>query len=384
MEWVNTNNTIPIKSWCKDVEDGAMEQANNLANLQFAFRHVALMPDCHQGYGMPIGGVLATNGVVIPNAVGVDIGCGMTAVALDYEGDVSQECIKSILGETREIIPVGFNHHKVDQAWAGWEDAPINIPVIERELNKAKKQLGTLGGGNHFIEIQRGTSGVIWLMIHSGSRNFGFQVAKEYHSIAKQLCERWYSDIPHSDLSFLPMDSEYGKDYITAMNFALKFAKANRQQMMMFFSDIVIQKLDCDITHEPYDVHHNYAQMEHHFSKNVMVHRKGAIQAKDGLIGIIPGSQGTKSYIINGKNNPESFDSCSHGAGRKMGRKEAKRTLSLDEQKSILGNIVHSVRNVEDLDEAPGAYKDIDLVMSQQEDLVSIKEILTPLGVMKG
>jgi len=385
MFWVNSENRIPIKSWCKDVEPGAMEQAINLANLPFAYRHVCLMPDTHQGYGMPIGGVLATDGVVISNAVGVDIGCGMCVVNTNYKDEMPQEKVKAILNFIRQLIPVGFKHHSEDQPWSGFDDAP-DIPIIQQELKSARKQIGTLGGGNHFIEIQKGDDGNVWLMIHSGSRNFGYKIAKEYHDKAKALCEKWRSDIPHKDLSFLPLDFQEGQEYLTAMNYALEFARENRRQMMTHFMRAVSGATGMDFSWSPLDVHHNYARMENHFGKNVMVHRKGATSARAGEVGIIPGSQGTASYIVEGLGNPESFTSCSHGAGRAMGRKQAQRELNLEEQQALMDGqgIVHSVRNASDLDEAPGSYKDIEDVMESQSDLVKITVKLRPLGVLKG
>jgi len=385
MKWVNSDNNIPIKSWCRDIEPGAMEQVANLANLPFAYRHVAIMPDCHQGYGMPIGGVLATRGVIIPNAVGVDIGCGMRAVKTDYPAAcVNPAAVKKIIGQAREVIPVGFEHHSEDKEWEEFDFAP-DVPIIQQELASARRQLGTLGGGNHFIEIQAGSDGRVWLMIHSGSRNFGLKIAKAYHEKAKVLCEKWHSNIPHKDLSFLPLGIPDTCDYISAMKYALDFAQANRSVMMGKFKDIFTSMFTCEFC-EDIDVHHNYARMENHSGQNVMVHRKGATSAKKGEFGIIPGSQGTASYIVRGLGNSESFMSCSHGAGRKMGRKQAQRDLDLDEQQRQLDDagVVHSIRNVSDLDEAPGAYKDIDEVMDAQRDLVEIVVKLKPLGVLKG
>lgn len=372
--------------WLDEIEDGAMEQAKNLANLPFIHKHVAIMPDAHQGYGMPIGGVIATNGVVIPNAVGVDIGCGMIAAKTSI-CNVDAEQIKATLGKIREVVPVGFSHHEDSKHWEGFNEAP-DIPVIMRELQSATKQLGTLGGGNHFIEIQQDEDDMIWIMVHSGSRNFGYKIAKEYHAKAKALCERWYSDIPDPELSFLPIETREAKDYLEAMNFALRFAYENRRRML-------VKALDCfesvvgsgGFVYDDFiNIHHNYATWENHFGKNVIVHRKGATLARQGITGIIPGSQGTKSYIVMGKGNPQSFESCSHGAGRRMGRKQATRELDLATEIKRLDDqgIVHGIRNTGDLDEAAGAYKDIDIVMKNQEDLVEIVHTLSPLGVIKG
>jgi len=378
---------VPIKSWCDNPEEGALEQAKNLASLPFIFKQVCLMPDTHQGYGMPIGGVIACIHAIIPNAVGVDIGCGMCAVKTSAT-EITTEQIKEIFGYIRELVPLGFNHRTENQEWEGFNEVP-NILIIKQELESAKKQLGTLGGGNHFIEIQKGSDGFIWLMVHSGSRNFGYKIAKEYNKKAQELCKMWYSNIPpfkgEDGLAFLPIGSKEAKEYLEAMNFALKFAYADRKRMMNDICSSVYKVLGC--TWEPeINIHHNYVAIENHFGRNVWVHRKGATSAREGEFGIIPGSQGTSSYIVIGKGNRESFTSCSHGAGRTMSRGKARATLDLKEEieQMDLKGIVHGLRTTKELDEASGAYKDIDLVMEEQKDLVDIAVKLTPLGVIKG
>lgn len=381
MKQVINTETVPIKLWLDDIEEGALMQARNLANLPFVFKWVAIMPDSHQGYGMPIGGVLATSGVIVPNAVGVDIGCGMAACKTSLT-EISTEALKSVMGKIRKVIPVGFNHQAEEQRWDGFDDAP-DIPIIQRELSSAKKQLGTLGGGNHFIEIQRGDDGHIWLMIHSGSRNFGLKTADEYHKTAQRLCEKWYSFMPDKDLAFLPIDTDAGNAYYKAMNYCLKFAQANRALMMGRAIDALYSETGATVLDE-IDIHHNYAAFEHHYGKDVLVHRKGATRATLGLTGIIPGSMGTFSYITEGLGNPESFFSSSHGAGRRMGRNEAKRTLNLESEQVKMAGIVHGLRSASELDEAPGAYKDIDVVMENQKDLVKIRVSLSPLANIKG
>ena len=383
---VITTEKLPIKMWLNDIEDGALEQVKNLANLPFAFKHIAIMPDSHQGYGMPIGGVLATKGVIIPNAVGVDIGCGMCAVKTSLT-DIDTETLKKIMGEIRKVVPVGFNHQKEKQDENLMPEAPDSLPIIcSQQYNSALKQIGTLGGGNHFIEIQKGSDGHIWIMIHSGSRNLGKQVADYYNKLAVELNKKWYSLVDiKQELAFLPLDSEEGKAYIREMNYCVDFALANRKLIMDNIKNIIFEMTTCKFD-EMINIAHNYARMENHFGENVMVHRKGATLATKDTIGIIPGSQGTKSYIVRGKGNPESFNSCSHGAGRKMGRNEAEKTLNLEEEIKKLDDqgILHAIRGVKDLDEATGAYKDIDVVMENQKDLVDIVVELTPLGVIKG
>ncbi|MFA6618291.1 MAG: RtcB family protein [Candidatus Neomarinimicrobiota bacterium] len=375
---------IPIKMWLDDIEEGALQQAKNLANLPFLFKHVAIMPDAHQGYGMPIGGVIAANDVIIPNAVGVDIGCGICAIQTSLK-EIKRDTLKKIMGNIRELVPVGFKHHKKNRKWSGFENAP-DIPIIQAQLNAARKQLGTLGGGNHFIEIQKSDKENIWIMVHSGSRNFGLKIANEYHKKALALCSMWYSELSSKELAFLPMKTAEGKEYMEAMNFALEFAKQNRFDMVTAIKSVFHEEFP-DITFDDMiDIHHNYAARERHFGENVIVHRKGATSAHKNQRGIIPGSQGSKSYIVKGKGNPESFMSCSHGAGRKMGRNQARRELDLKAEKKFLDEqgIIHSIRGTYDLDEATSAYKDISVVMENQKDLVDIIVELTPLGSIKG
>lgn len=372
--------------WLEEIEDGAMSQLRNLANLPFAFHHIAVMPDSHQGYGMPIGGVLATKGMIIPNAVGVDIGCGMCTMRSSLEG-IDREMLKKILGEIRAAIPVGFNHHKdrQDEAYMPGKRFEKGV-VCEREYRHAIFQIGTLGGGNHFIEIQKGSDGAIWVMVHSGSRNLGKQVADHYNRIASRLNVQQGSSVPPAhQLAYLEENSEEGRDYIREMNYCVEFAFGNRKLMMERIAECFMRNIACSF--EPLiNIAHNYARREKHFGQDVWVHRKGATSAKAGEIGIIPGSQGAKSYIVKGKGDPESFESCSHGAGRKMGRKEAQRSLDLqgEVRKMEAQGILHGIRGVHELDEAPGAYKDIARVMKQQADLVEILVELSPLGVVKG
>ncbi len=384
---VITSEKIPIKLWLDDIEDGALQQAKNLANLPFAYKHIAIMPDAHQGYGMPIGGVMATKGVVSPNCVGVDIGCGMTAIKSelnieDFQPHELEAVLKTWMGKIREQIPTGFKHNKTASAEEIFRDAPV-IPIIQQELSSARKQLGTLGSGNHFIEIQKDEDGFIWVMIHSGSRNLGYKTARVYNDSAKVLCAQWYSDIPNTDLAFLPFNTEIAYEYKEAMEFCLRFAYANRAMMLQKVTAIIGDKR-FGSEGGVINIHHNYAIQENHFGENVWVHRKGATLARKGVQGIIPGSMGTSSYIVEGLGNPESFDSCSHGAGRRMGRKEATRVLNLEEEQAKMEGIIGKPRNQDDLDEAPGSYKDIEKVMENQKDLVKILHTLRPLASMKG
>lgn len=389
MKKVISTERIPIKLWLDDIEEGALDQAKNIANLPFAFKHVAIMPDSHQGYGMPIGGVLATKGVIIPNAVGVDIGCGMCALKTSLTA-ISTKDLKNIMSRVRELVPLGFEHHKEKQdlALMPSQDNIIANGVVERQFVAAQKQIGTLGGGNHFIEIQKGSDEHIWIMIHSGSRNIGLKVADHYNKLAKNLNERWHTSVEKAkDLAFLPIESDEAKKYFAEMQYCVDFAFANRKLMMANVELAFEEQFGNDYQGTDFvNIAHNYARWENHYNTDALVHRKGATSAREGEIGIIPGSQGTKSYIVRGKGNPESFTSCSHGAGRQMGRKQAQRSLDLDEQIACLDKqgILHAIRHQNDLDEAPGAYKNIDVVMENQSDLVDILVELRPLGVIKG
>lgn len=369
---------LEIKSWVTEIEKGAQEQAEHLAQLPFAFKHIALMPDCHQGYGMPIGGVLATKNVIVPNAVGVDIGCGVIALNT-YIKEVKD--LKGVVEKIKATVPVGFKR----------QDKPLNFWLLQKidylnicgaEYENALHQLGTLGGGNHFIEIQKDQDGFIWVMIHCGSRNLGYKVAKYYDERAKELNEMFYSMVPKEwDLAFLPLKHKLADEYIAEMNYCLNFAKTNR----LLILEKVVGAFDepIDIL-DRIDVAHNYIALENHFGQNVYVHRKGATRAYKDQLGIIPGSQGTNSYIVEGLGNRDSFMSCSHGAGRKMGRNQAKKKLDLTEEIKKMKGILHDIRSVNNLDEAPGAYKDINEVMENQKDLVRVVTKLEPLAIIKG
>ena len=377
---------IPIKLWLNDIEEGALQQARDIANLPDAAHHVAIMPDAHQGFGMPIGGVLATRGVVIPNAVGVDIGCGVCAVKTSLK-EFSRKDLLTIANRIKNTIPLGFKRHNKPVSKHLLPGIDSEMPVIEREYENAACQLGTLGGGNHFIELQKDTEGYLWIMIHSGSRNLGKQVADHYYKEARNLNNKDHGNpgIPRQ-LARLSVDSDQGQLYLKEMQYCADFAFASRKQMITVASEIT----DDHFKHVEFsgiiNIAHNYASKETHFGEELIIHRKGATSAKKNETCIIPGSQGTSSYICRGKGNPESFKSCSHGAGRTMGRKEAQRSLDLKKEKSILDDrgIIHSLLTTKDLDEASGAYKDIGMVMKLQSDLVEIVTELQPLAVIKG
>ncbi len=417
MKWVKSDTKIPIKSWCENVEEGAMEQAIELSKHPVIVKHVALMPDCHQGYGMPIGGVIACKNAVIPNAVGVDIGCGMGAIKTNYPASnlKGKEQIREILEYIKNIVPVGEGHaHTAPKEWNGFEGyldligvqhsledfSQKNIPewLDSSAWKLALRNLGTLGGGNHFIELQKSESGFIWLMLHSGSRNLGYRIASYYHKKAVSLNEKCNSDIHNTQLAFLHTDSEEGKAYLRDMNFALEYAKENRSRMMEVFKEAVAAILKDINFEQEINIHHNYATLENHFGENVWIHRKGATSAKLGEMGIIPGSMGSSSYIVKGKGNPESFMSCSHGAGRNMSRTAACAKFTVEECNRAMEGIVFDrwnklkkrnrkkqiQKNLLDLSETPLAYKNIDEVIQAEIDLIEPVVKLSPLGVVKG
>ena len=378
-----------ILCWCENPEQGAINQAINISNHPWLVGNVCLMPDTHEGYGMPIGGVAALDNAICPNMVGVDIGCGMLAVKTNLTTEqVNVDLLKQIMGKIRERVPVGFNHHTTQQLSPIFADESWNNSVIcLREFASARYQIGTLGGGNHFIEIQHDEDGNVWFMIHSGSRNLGKKVADFYNHKAKELCKFWkQNEIVSNDLAILPIGTNEARSYITEMKICLNFAYENRmimaQRIMDSFADVFPDFNNLNMI----NIHHNYASLEHHFGRNVWVHRKGATLAREGTIGIIPGSQGTCSYIVEGLGNEASLQSCSHGAGRKMSRMKAKQDLTVEGEAKRMDDlgIIHSIRNVNDLDEAPSAYKDINVVMEEQKDLVKILVKLSPMGVIKG
>jgi tRNA-splicing ligase RtcB len=384
-------NDRPVKIWTDDVEESAMQQIENLCTLPFLFHHLAIMPDVHAGMGMPIGGVLACVDAVIPNAVGVDIGCGMCAVKTNWRvEDISADVLrKQIMRGIRERIPLGMDHHKErqDESYLPQGHDIDKLTVVKAQYISAQRQVGTLGGGNHFIELQRDEQGMLWIMIHSGSRNLGKQVGDHYNKLAVMLNERWHSVVkPELRLAFLPLRTQEFNDYWAEMQYCVEFALCNRRLMMERIQEVIADALP-GIEFEPMiNIAHNYAAWEHHYGKNVIVHRKGATLAREGIVGIIPGSQGTASYIVEGLGNPDSFNSCSHGAGRLMSRTAAVKTLSLEDEVKKLDEqgIVHAIRSQRDLEEAAGAYKDIEQVINNELDLVKILTRLLPIAVIKG
>ena len=401
--------SVPVKSWCENCEEGAVKQAANLAKHPVVFHHVALMPDAHQGYGMPIGGVIATDSAVIPAAVGVDIGCGMIATETDIPAERFADMAfrRAFQEKLKERIPVGEGvSHRETQNWEGFEEYTANNGMRSNlwpsQLDRLN--LGTLGGGNHFIELQKSTSldgkgdpeggSKVWLMIHSGSRNLGKRIEEHYHKIANRLCTRFHVPLADPDLAFLPIAEQDGHDYFTDMLFALRYAKENRRRMMEAMKETVAEFVPEVNFLRTIDIHHNYAACEEHFGKKVFVHRKGATSAKLDEIGIIPGSMGTASYIVRGLGNPDSFMSCSHGAGRRMSRIAASTTLTVEECDQAMDGIVcerwHKYKGYGKakgrlgLSEAPQAYKDIESVIDAERDLIEPLVRLVPMASLKG
>jgi tRNA-splicing ligase RtcB len=379
---------IPIYIWAEETDlvgfDSAIDQARDLANHPVARQHVALMPDFHVGYGMPIGGVLATKGGVLPNAVGVDIGCGMIAARTGIEAaSLDRDTLQAIRAEVHKRVPVGFKQHDRPQVlWEGARETADALPVIAKRVDAAALQVGSLGGGNHFIELQKDADGHVWLMVHSGSRNLGKQVCEHYDRIARGYMAAMLIELPSNDLAYLPDETPEHGEYLASMHWCLRFAEESRERMLARVTEVVESVLARPIeVGTPVQTHHNYAALESHEGEEVWVHRKGAVRAQ-GLV-TIPGSMGTASYIARGKDSPLSFGTCSHGAGRVLGRKEANRLITHEEAEKAMEHVVFGVRKG-DYDEMPQAYKDIDKVMLNQADLVEPEVRLTPLAVVKG
>lgn len=380
---------VPVKVWSDDVEQEALLQLSNVARLPFVFKHVAAMADVHAGKGATIGSVIATKGAVCPAAVGVDIGCGMMAAKLSLSAEQKSE-LSAKLAEIRHSIersiPVGFNKHQEPVVIEGLWNTKQDLPLGEKDTKNAKCQIGTLGGGNHFIEICLDTDGEVWVMLHSGSRNVGKVLAEKHIDKAKGLMKQMFIGLPDPDLAYFAQGTKEFDDYVHDVRWAQKYAMTNRQQMMnSILKDLGYALNDKEPLQPSFSVncHHNYLEWENHYGQNVIVTRKGAVRAREGDYGIIPGSMGTKSYIVRGKGNPESFDSCSHGAGRRMSRTKARATFTeSDLIQQTQG--VECRKDVGVVDEIPGAYKDIDTVMSNQSDLVEVVAQLKQIMCIKG
>jgi len=381
----------PVLSWANhSLGSDETKMAKNVASLPFVFKHVALMPDVHLGKGALVGSVVATKDAVIPAAVGVDVGCGMSAIKTPFVAEQLEGKLKQIRLDIEAAIPVGFNQNKdVEKTvanWQGWGDFKELHSGVQRLEGKAMKQMGSLGGGNHFIEVCLDTENAVWLMLHSGSRHIGNMLAQNHISTAKQLAKLADTTLPDPDLAYFVAGTPEFTAYWRDLQWAQNYARFNRDVMMGRFQRIVEKHLAGGKPTKPLlsvNCHHNYAEKEVHFGEDVYVTRKGAVRAREEDYGIIPGSMGTKSFIVKGKGNHDSYCSCSHGAGRLMSRNKAKKHFSLDD-------LVEQTQGIECrkdegvLDEIPGAYKPIDEVMANQSDLVEVVATLKQVVCVKG
>ena len=396
--------TVPIKTWTDGVafEESARKQVENIAQLTFIGPHIAIMPDVHMGIGATIGSVIPTKGAIIPAAVGVDIGCGMLAVQLSMTGNDLPDNLFEIRSAIEEAVPHGRTQNGGRGDIGAWNDIPEHVGttwntslsdgykriVAKHPLSRGNSvgHLGTLGTGNHFIEICLDENSNVWIMLHSGSRGVGGRIGNYFIGQARQQMQKWLINLPDKDLAYLPSGDQLFADYMEAVGWAQTFASLNRHLMLtqildalaVFFPNEKLANIGTVIS-----CHHNYVSQEHHFGSDYYITRKGAVRARDGELGIIPGSMGAKSYIVRGKGNSDSFQSCSHGAGRVMSRTEAKKKFTLeDHAKATAG--VECRKDAEVIDETPGAYKDIDAVMEAQKDLVDVMHTLKQVLCVKG
>ncbi|MGZ8227618.1 MAG: RtcB family protein, partial [Methylococcaceae bacterium] len=385
----------PVKAWTRGVsfDDNSRQQLLNIAQLPFIHKWIAVMPDVHLGKGATIGSVIPTIGAVIPAAVGVDLGCGMMATKTSLTAAQLPDSLTALRSAIEKSVPHGWVSQRngrdtgswgqpsedIVQAWlplnAGFERLCEKHPCLKNTNNI--KHLGTLGTGNHFIEICLDETDAVWVMLHSGSRGVGNRIGSHFIELAKKDMERWFIQLPDKDLAYIPDGSEHFKNYLEAVGWAQDFALANRVVMMNNTLRALREVLPIPFTAqlEAVNCHHNYISREHHYDKNVLVTRKGAVSAKLGEMGIIPGSMGAKSFIVRGLGNEESFCSCSHGAGRVMSRTEAKKRVSLAEHIQATAG-VECRKDESVIDETPSAYKPIDAVMAAQADLVEIVHTL--------
>ncbi|MBK5964730.1 RNA-splicing ligase RtcB [Thiocystis minor] len=396
IQQVITEGERPVKIWTDELDPRSREQLVDLSKLPFIHHHVAAMPDVHAGIGATIGTVIATHQAIIPAAVGVDIGCGMAAARTSLTaGQIDERSLKKVFDQISRDVPVGRAQHRDDRALA--EAAkPFAAPLASMtdkhpQLLKAfgrfsnwVNQMGTLGGGNHFIEVCLDESGQVWVMLHSGSRGIGNAIGNYFIELARRDMERWMIQLPNRDLAYFPEGTEHFDDYVAAVSWAQTYARENRDQMMALVLAALARHLPAfTVTTEVVNCHHNYVEREHHYRADVWVTRKGAIRAREGDWGIIPGSMGARSYIVRGRGNPESFCSSAHGAGRRMSRTAAeKQFTAADLAAQTEGVICRKDKGV--LDEIPGAYKDIDRVMANQSDLVEVVHTLKQVVCVKG
>lgn len=395
---------VPIKSWTVGVpfEPEAREQLKNISRLPFIHQWVAAMPDVHLGKGATIGSVVPTLGAVIPAAVGVDIGCGMMAVRTSLKASQLPDNLAGVRSAIERAVPHGRSagrrggrdkgawSNAPDDVMNAWAPLAAQFDVLQEKHRVLKNtnnlnHLGTLGTGNHFIELCLDEHGSVWLMLHSGSRGVGNRIGTHFIEMAKKDMERWHIHLPDSDLAYLPEGTEHFDQYVEAVEWAQNFARINREVMMARTIDAVKTALgmDFEARMEAVNCHHNYVSRENHFGKNVLVTRKGAVRAREGEMGIIPGSMGARSFIVRGLGNADSFCSCSHGAGRVMSRTKAKKLVSLEEHLQATAD-VECRKDAGVIDETPSAYKSIEKVMEAQKDLVEIVYTLKQVVCVKG
>jgi len=402
-DYQHVEGGVPIKMWTRGVpvEDGARAQLARAAQMPFVFKHVAVMPDVHVGIGATVGSVIPTKGAVIPAAVGVDIGCGMMAARTSLVASDLPDNLEAIRSAIEQAVPHGRSVGRGQRDHGSWGSPPPAIveawaTLVQRFDRLCDKHprlkntnnlvhLGTLGTGNHFIELCLDEEQRVWVMLHSGSRGVGNAIGTFFIELAKQDMRKWHINLPDEDLAYFPEGTDHFDDYVEAVGWAQDFAALNRRMMMTN----VIRALRSQIA-KPFDAemeavncHHNYVQRENHFGENVLVTRKGAVRAAKGVMGIIPGSMGAKSFIVRGLGNPESFDSCSHGAGRVMSRTAAKKLVTLDEHIADTAG-VECRKDEGVIDETPKAYKPIEAVMAAQADLVEIVHTLKQVVCVKG
>jgi len=398
---------MPIKAWTRgvQVEDVAKQQLRNIASLPFIYKHVAVMPDVHWGCGATVGSVIATKGAIIPAAVGVDIGCGMIARRTSLVASDLPDNLHALRCKIENNIPHGRTNDGKDGDRGAWHDIPGRIsnsgalnnhmlglgeivdkyPAIAKAAQRAPYHAGTLGGGNHFVEICLDEEQRVWIVLHSGSRGIGNRIGSMFIELAKKDMERWFITLPDKDLAYFPQGSTLFDDYFTAVGWAQEFAKLNRLYMMQGAVSALHEEITKEFSteEEAVNCHHNYVQWERHFGDNVIVTRKGAVDAHDGVLGIIPGSMGAKSFIVRGKGNREAFSSCSHGAGRSMSRGAAKKLFTLEDHARTTAG-VECRKDADVIDETPQAYKDIEAVMAAQSDLIDIVHTLKQVLCVKG
>ena len=394
---------VPIKMWTRGVpvEDEARKQLANAARLPIVFKHIAAMPDVHLGIGATVGSVIPTLKAIIPAAVGVDIGCGMMAAKTTLRAEDLPDNLGPLRSAIERAVPHGSNPRSRGRDQGSWENPPETVDQIWATLadefdalcelhprlknTNNRKHLGTLGTGNHFIEVCLDEEGAVWFMLHSGSRGVGNAIGTHFIELAKKDAERHERNLPDQDLAYFEEGAQYFGDYVRAVSWAQKFAQRNREVMMTnliaTIRKVITKRFESHV--EAVNCHHNYVQQERHFGEDVFVTRKGAVSAKKGQLGIIPGSMGARSFIVRGLGNPESFDSCSHGAGRVMSRTKAKKMFTVDDQiKATEG--VECRKDKDVIDEIPMAYKDIDAVMAAQRDLVEVVHTLKQVVCVKG